>query len=88
MFSSSSQIALHGLPSLLTDIVYPAALDARHQISEDLDEMRAQLLKQVDRIRELRVKKAEEPGTPFVWAKRNGRHLLSLLFRCLLRLGG
>lgn len=43
-------------------MVYPATLDTRVQIAEDLEEMRSQLHKQVNRLRELRVKKEEEPG--------------------------
>ena len=42
--------------------MYPGALDSRTQIAEDLGEMREQLRKQLTRIRELRVKKVEEPG--------------------------
>ena len=43
-------------------IIDPAVFEARAQITEDLTEMREQLQKQVARIRELRVKKVEEPG--------------------------
>lgn len=53
-------------PELVEDIVYPAALGCRAQISEDLGEMREQLRKQLDRIRELRVRRVEEPGITFV----------------------
>ncbi|KAJ7672113.1 IKI3 family-domain-containing protein [Mycena rosella] len=45
----------------LAEIVYPGALESRAQISEDIGEMRDQLRKQVQRIRELRIKKVEEP---------------------------
>ncbi|KAF8260574.1 IKI3 family-domain-containing protein [Lactarius quietus] len=54
-------IALHELPELLEEIIDPAVLEARAQIAEDLTEMREQLQKQVARLRELRVKKIEEP---------------------------
>ncbi|CAL1711610.1 unnamed protein product [Somion occarium] len=54
-------IALHSLPTLLEEVIYPAALESRVQIAEDLGEMKEQLRKQVQRLRELRVKKAEEP---------------------------
>lgn len=47
----------------MEEIVHPGALDARTQIAEDLKEMREQLRKQVNRLRDLRVKKIEEPGT-------------------------
>jgi elongator complex protein 1 len=58
----SIQIALHELPGLIEDIIDPAVLEARAQISEDLTEMREQLQKQVSRLRELRIKKVEQPG--------------------------
>ncbi|KAF8339341.1 pol II transcription elongation factor [Amanita rubescens] len=54
-------IAINGQPELIEDIVYPAALGGRAQISEDLGEMREQLRKQLNRIRELRIRKVEEP---------------------------
>ena len=56
------QIALHECPEFIEEIIDPAILEARAQITEDLTEMREQLQKQVARIRELRVKKVEEPG--------------------------
>lgn len=54
-------IALHGQPELLEEIIDPAVLDARAQIAEDITELREQLQKQVARLRELRIKKLEEP---------------------------
>ena len=42
--------------------MHPGALESRAQVAEDLGEMREQLRKQLARIRELRVKKVEEPG--------------------------
>ena len=42
--------------------MHPASLQSRAQISEDLTEMREQLRKQVIRLRELRIRKVEEPG--------------------------
>lgn len=48
---------------LLADIIHPGALDSRAQIAEEISEMRDQLRKQVQRLRELRVRKVEEPGT-------------------------
>lgn len=62
------QIALHEHNELLEEIIDPAVLEARSQIAEDLTEMREQLQKQVARLRELRIKKAEEPGTPVISA--------------------
>ena len=43
--------------------MHPGALESRAQIEEDISEMREQIRKQVNRVRELRVKKVEEPGT-------------------------
>ncbi|KAF9529755.1 Elongator complex protein 1 [Crepidotus variabilis] len=54
-------ISLNSVPELLEDIVHPAALESRTQIGEDIGEMREQLRKQVKRLRELRIKKIEEP---------------------------
>ncbi|KAJ7496599.1 pol II transcription elongation factor [Mycena latifolia] len=54
-------ITLTDSQALLTEIIYPGTLESRAQISEDVGEMREQLRKQLQRIRELRVKKAEEP---------------------------
>ncbi|KAH9915816.1 IKI3 family-domain-containing protein [Fomitopsis serialis] len=54
-------IALRSHPELLVDIVYPGGLECRAQLAEDLREMREQLRKQVARLRELRVRKIEEP---------------------------
>ena len=59
----NSQISLHEHHELLEEIIDPAVLEARNQIAEDLTEMREQLQKQVLRLRELRIKKVEEPGT-------------------------
>ena len=47
---------------LLEEIVYPGTLECRARIAEELGEMREQLRKQLNRIRELRVRKVEEPG--------------------------
>ncbi|OBZ69676.1 Elongator complex protein 1 [Grifola frondosa] len=54
-------ITLYRKPELLIEIVYPGALECRAQIAEDVGEMRDQLRKQVQRLRELRVRKVEEP---------------------------
>jgi len=66
--TSDFQITLRERPELLEEIVNPAVLEARNQITEDLTEMREQLQKQVARLRELRIKKVEEPGTPSISA--------------------
>lgn len=55
-------ITLNEHYELLEEIIDPAVLEARNQITEDLTEMREQLQKQVARLRELRIKKVEEPG--------------------------
>ncbi|KAI0253762.1 IKI3 family-domain-containing protein [Lactifluus subvellereus] len=54
-------IALHGRPEILEEIIDPAVLEARSQIAEDLVEMHEQLQKQVARLRDLRIKKVQEP---------------------------
>ena len=59
------QIILRERPELFEEIINPAVLEARNQITEDLTEMREQFQKQVARLRELRIKKVEKPGTPF-----------------------
>ncbi|KAJ6497417.1 pol II transcription elongation factor [Mycena sanguinolenta] len=61
-FSEARRIVtLMGPQTLLADVIHPGALESRARISEDIGEMREQLRKQLQRIRELRVKKAEEP---------------------------
>ncbi|KAH9039879.1 IkappaB kinase complex IKAP component, partial [Lactarius pseudohatsudake] len=61
-FSEARRIVtLHGVPELLDEIIGPAVLEARAQITEDLTEMREQLQKQVARLRELRIKRLEAP---------------------------
>ncbi|KAF8504860.1 IkappaB kinase complex IKAP component [Russula emetica] len=55
-------ITLNEHYELLEEIIDPAVLEARNQITEDLTEMREQFQKQVARLRELRIKKVEEPG--------------------------
>ncbi|OSC96781.1 IkappaB kinase complex IKAP component [Trametes coccinea BRFM310] len=54
-------IVLHHRPELMAEIIHPGALECRSRIAEDLTEMREQLRKQVNRLRELRVRKVEEP---------------------------
>jgi elongator complex protein 1 len=58
------QITMRDCPELLEEIVSPTVLEVRTEIAEDLTEMREQLQKQIARLRELRIKKEEEPGTP------------------------
>ncbi|KAF8627641.1 hypothetical protein AX15_004335 [Amanita polypyramis BW_CC] len=54
-------ITVNKVPELVEEIVHPAALESRAQISEDLKEMQEQIHKQLGRIRELRIRKVEEP---------------------------
>ncbi|KAF7294045.1 polymerase II transcription elongation factor [Mycena kentingensis (nom. inval.)] len=64
LFSEARRITtLNKAPELVEDVIHPAALDCRAQIAEDLDEMKEQLRKQLNRIRELRVKRVEEPDS-------------------------
>ncbi|KAI0048587.1 IkappaB kinase complex, IKAP component [Auriscalpium vulgare] len=61
-FSEARRItSLHKHPELVEEIIHPGTIEARGQISEDLREIHEQLQKQVERLRELRVKKVEEP---------------------------
>lgn len=53
------------MSELFEDVIHPGALETRSQLADDVAEMRDQLHKQMARLQELRVKKAEEPGTPF-----------------------
>ena len=46
----------------MEDVIHPALLESRGQISEDIAEMKEQIRKQLLRLRELRIKKVEEPG--------------------------
>ena len=46
-------------------MIHPALLESRGQITEDITEMKEQIRKQLVRLRELRIKKVEEPGEFF-----------------------
>ncbi|KAF9075492.1 IkappaB kinase complex IKAP component [Rhodocollybia butyracea] len=48
-------------PELVEDVIHPGALESKAQFDDDVSEMKEQLRKQLNRIRELRVKKIEEP---------------------------
>ncbi|KZT27113.1 IkappaB kinase complex IKAP component [Neolentinus lepideus HHB14362 ss-1] len=62
LFSEARRIiSLRKVPDLLTELIHPAILESRNQISEDIGEMKEQLRKQLQRIRELRIRKVEEP---------------------------
>ena len=50
----------------MEEIVHPGALECRARIGEDIQEMSEQLQKQLARVRELRVRKVEEPGVSLV----------------------
>ncbi|KAG6839915.1 hypothetical protein C0991_010395 [Blastosporella zonata] len=54
-------IALQSKPELIEDVVHPAALDSCAQIVEDANECKEQLQKQLNRVRELRIRKVEQP---------------------------
>ncbi|KAH7928721.1 IkappaB kinase complex, IKAP component [Leucogyrophana mollusca] len=54
-------VTMYSTPQLLNEIVLPGALDSCSQLSDDINEMREQLHKQVARLTELRIKKVEEP---------------------------
>ena len=63
LYNVDFQITFNEHHELLEEIIDPATLEARNQITEDLTEMREQLQKQFARLRELRIKKVEEPGS-------------------------
>jgi elongator complex protein 1 len=48
---------------LLEEIVKPGTLEARATLEEEVVEMRVQLNKQLARVRELRLRKIEDPGS-------------------------
>ncbi|KAF8132053.1 pol II transcription elongation factor [Boletus edulis] len=54
-------VSLHSTPELLEDVILPGALEIRSQLADDLTEIRDQLQKQIARLQELRIKKAEQP---------------------------
>ena len=56
------QTILNSVSELVTDIIHPGALESRVQLTDEINEMRDQLRKQINRLRELRLKKVEEPG--------------------------
>ncbi|KAL1945489.1 hypothetical protein VTO73DRAFT_2340 [Trametes versicolor] len=61
-FSEARRIVvLHRHPELLEEIIHPGALECRARLTEEMGEMREQLRKQVSRLKELRVRKVEEP---------------------------
>lgn len=57
---------MHSTPELFEDVMLPGALEIRSQLADDLTEMRDQLHKQIARLKELRIKKAEQPGRPLL----------------------
>ncbi|KAG8966010.1 hypothetical protein FRC05_002930 [Tulasnella sp. 425] len=55
------QCALNSRMDLVETILYPEALEVRYQIGEDATELKEQLERQVERLKELKVKKATDP---------------------------
>ncbi|RDB24885.1 Elongator complex protein 1 [Hypsizygus marmoreus] len=61
-FSEARRIVtIQEKPELIEDIIHPGALESCAQVVEDINECKDQLRKQVNRLRELRIKKVEEP---------------------------
>lgn len=56
------QVSLHTKPELFDEVILPGAFDMRTQFADDLNEMHEQLQKQVTRLKELWMKKVEQPG--------------------------
>ncbi|KAG8220454.1 IKI3 family-domain-containing protein [Butyriboletus roseoflavus] len=54
-------VSLHSTTELYENVILPGALEIRSQLADDLVEMRDQLCKQITRLKELRIKKAEQP---------------------------
>lgn len=59
------------MPELVEEVIHPGVLETKSQLTEELGEMRSQLSKQIARVRELRVKKVEQPGTEFFVLTKN-----------------
>ncbi|KAJ6488261.1 pol II transcription elongation factor [Mycena vitilis] len=79
-FSEARRIVtLTDSQTLMVDVIHPGALESRAQISEDVGEMRDQLRKQLHRIRELRVKKAEEPDAFYGTAEDANLHNVDVM---------
>ncbi|KAJ7188994.1 pol II transcription elongation factor [Mycena filopes] len=79
-FSEARRIVtLTDSSALMADIIHPGALESRAQISEDIGEMREQLRKQLHRIRELRVKKVEEPDAFYGMAEDANLHNVDVM---------
>lgn len=57
-----SQAALHKRDDLVTSLILPGTLEARSSISDEVEEIRDLLEKQVGRLDELAAKKLSEPG--------------------------
>ncbi|EIN06431.1 IkappaB kinase complex IKAP component [Punctularia strigosozonata HHB-11173 SS5] len=71
-------ITLKREPDLLEEIVHPGVLECSAQVMEDINEMRDQLRKQLNRIRELRIKKVEEPDA-FYGTEDAGLHNVDVM---------
>ncbi|KAK7057777.1 polymerase II transcription elongation factor [Favolaschia claudopus] len=79
-FSEARRIVtLTDSTTLLEEVIHPGALESRTQISEDISEMKEQLRKQLLRIRELRVKKVEEPETFYGLAEDTNLHNVDVM---------
>lgn len=65
-FSEAIRTVVHrGQPDLITAVIDPALIERSADMTEFLAEMKSQLLAQVPRLRDLRLKKAEDPMSFF-----------------------
>lgn len=58
-----SQISLHSRPNLIESHIHPGLDDAQETLSEIFDEMVGQLDKEINRLKELRRIRLEDPDT-------------------------
>ena len=67
----------------MEEVIHPGALETKSQLAEELGEMTSQLSKQVVRVRELRVKKVEQPGMGYsmlFFRRRTNSHKRMVFF--------
>jgi elongator complex protein 1 len=72
-------ISLNSVPELVEDVIHPALLESRVQIAEDITEMKEQIRKQLMRLRELRIKKIEEPDVFYGNEDETGMHNVDVM---------
>lgn len=66
MFLTHFEVSLSSAMDLIQANIYPAILELREELGEEIQEVHEQLAKQSSRLEELHVKKSEEPGMHLV----------------------